>query len=77
MANPEFPILATGGIVLLGGWRREKKWPKNGTRSVAALVVLVVIGSALGKTPVGPVISALAWLILLGAVYATIPAFKV
>lgn len=75
MSSAVTPILATGGIVLVAGWRREQGWPKNGVKSVAAIVVLLIVASALGSTKAGPVVAGISWLIFLGAVYASAPIF--
>lgn len=73
-SRPEFPLLAAGGLALASGYAREGKFPKNGTKAVLATATLVVLASAAGDTPVGPLITALAWLALLGVAYAAIPA---
>jgi hypothetical protein len=65
------PILASGGLVIVGGWKKEGHWPHNGTQAVAATLVLLIVASALGETKIGPIIGALAWLVFLGALYAT------
>lgn len=74
MARPEFPILATGGLALAGGYAREGGFPSNGTKAILATLTLVVIASATGDTKIGPLVSAIAWLSLLGVAYAVIPA---
>ncbi len=76
MSNAVTPVLATGGLVLAAGWRREQGFPKNGVKAVAATVVLVIVASALGSTKIGPVVAGISWLILLGAVYAVAPIFS-
>ena len=73
-SRPEFPILAAGGLALASGFAREGGFPKNGTKAVLATVTLVVLTSAAGDTPIGPLVTALAWLALLGVAYAAIPA---
>lgn len=73
MANPTLPILATGGLVIVGGWRREGRWPREGTKAMAATVVLLIVASATAETRAAPVVSALGWLAFLGAVYVVVP----
>lgn len=74
MSDPAYPLLAAGAIVLAAGVAKSGGWPDNGGKAVIGTVGLVVVGTALGRTAAAPIVSALAWLILLGAVYGSVPA---
>ena len=72
----EFPVLAAGGLALAGGFAREGKFPSNGGKAIIGTIGLVIVVSALSGTKVAPISNALAWLVLLGAAYGSIPALK-
>jgi hypothetical protein len=74
--RPELPYLAAGGIAIAGGWAKEKKFPSEGPKAVLFTVILVTVVSATANTPVAPLFRALGLLVLLGAVFAAVPAFQ-
>jgi hypothetical protein len=75
--NPELPYLAAGLITILGGVRKEKRFPANGVRAIIGTLVLVLAASATTGSKAAPVVRAVGLLFLLAAVFATVPAFAV
>lgn len=61
-----------GGVSLIGGWRKEGKWPANGYRAVIATVCLVLLMNVLDGTQAAPVARGLSYLLLLSAVFVTV-----
>jgi len=74
--RPEMPYLAAGTIAIVGGVRREKKWPKEGLRALVATIILVIIASATTDTKLAPLVRAVGLLTVLIAVIAAVPAFN-
>lgn len=74
--RPELPYLAAGSIALAGGFVRERGWPSEGTGALVGTVVLVVVASATAETQFAPLVRAFGLLLLLVAVFATVPAFQ-
>lgn len=73
---PEFPFLAAGAIAIVGGYRREGQFPKDGMRAVLATIVLVLIASATTNSRFAPLVRAFGFLVLLGSTYATVRAYQ-
>lgn len=74
MANPETPYVIAGTVAVVGGWAKHGGWPPNGTEAVAATVVLSLIAATTANTSVEPFVVAVGWLLVMGAVYAAVPA---
>jgi hypothetical protein len=70
--RPEFPFLAAGAVTIVGATVKEKHWPSGAARSILGTVVLVIIASATGDTPIAPLVHALGLLLLLVAAMAAI-----
>jgi hypothetical protein len=75
--NPELPFLAAGGIAIVGGAIRDKKWPANTTKAIIGTVVLTVLASASSDTPFAPLVHAVGLLVLLVAVLAAVKESKI
>ncbi|GIH29364.1 hypothetical protein Aph01nite_76740 [Acrocarpospora phusangensis] len=73
--RPELPFLAAGAVALAGGAVRERGWPQEGTGAVIGTVVAVLIASTATGSRFAPLVRAVGLLVLLGAVYAAVPAF--
>ncbi len=73
---PEIPFLATGAVALVGGIKREGKFPQNGLYGVVATIVLVLVASATNGTRVAPLVHAVGMLTLLGSVYGTVRTYQ-
>lgn len=73
--RPEMPYLAAGITALVGGYKRERGFPRNGITAVIATVALVIFASATAETKAAPIVRAIGLLMLMGAVMATVPAF--
>jgi len=74
--DTELPYLLAGGAAFIGGWRRDKGWPKNGTLAVAATIALVIVASIAGNTPLAPMVKALGWVLFAAAVYQMMNEFQ-
>lgn len=74
--RPEMPFLAAGSVALIGGARREKRFPKSGIPAVVGTVVLVIIASATAGTRVAPLVRAIGLLLLMAAVFSATKAFQ-
>jgi len=72
---PELPFLLAGGISIAGGFTREGGWPKKGSEALIATLALTVIASLTAGTKGAPIVSGLGWLLVLAAVYTSVPAF--
>ena len=72
---PELPFLLAGGISLAGGFTREGTWPVKGTEAVIATLALTVLASLTAGTKGAPIVSGIGWLLVLAAVYTSVPAF--
>lgn len=73
--RPEFPFLAAGAVALVGGAKREGRFPAKGLPAVVGTVALVVVASATAGSSLAPAVRAIGLLILLAAVMAAAPAF--
>lgn len=69
----ELPYLAAGGVAIAGGMAEAKAWPPSGTRAVLATLVMVIVASATNNTAIAPLVRALGFLVLLGAIMAAVP----
>jgi hypothetical protein len=69
--RPELPFLAAGAVAIVGGTKREGKFPANGMQALIATVVLVVAASATANTRIAPLVHAVGLLLLMAAVYGT------
>lgn len=76
MAKAEYLVMAAGGVSLAGGFAEENGWPSNGVNVVAATGILTLLASATENSRAGKIVNALAWLMLISAVYATVPALQ-
>jgi peptidoglycan/LPS O-acetylase OafA/YrhL len=74
--SPELPFLAAGTIAVIGGTRKSGGFPRNGMNAVVATVVLVIVASATGDTPVAPAVHAIGLLVLLAASMAAVKDFQ-
>lgn len=72
--NAEIPFLFAGAFTIAGGVVKEKGWPKNSTKGVIGIVVLVLFASATNDTKIAPLVRAIGLLFLLTAVMATVRA---
>lgn len=70
--RPEMPFLAAGAIAFGGGAIRDKGFPKDGLRAIAATIILVLIASATTGTRIAPLVNAIGMLAVMGSVMATI-----
>lgn len=70
MKSPELVVLGAGGIAIAGGYRKEGKWPKNGTASVVATLLLASVVAVVAGTPANPLISALVGLYVLAVMFS-------
>lgn len=70
--HPELPFLAAGGVAIIGGAIREKKWPQHSTTAVVGTVTLVLVASATANTRIAPLVHAMGLLFLLASVMATV-----
>jgi len=76
MAGPEMPYMAAGAVALIGGIRKEKKFPTNGVVAVAGTVILVIVASATANTVIAPLVRAIGFLLLMAAVFAATRQFQ-
>jgi hypothetical protein len=74
--RPELPFLAAGAIAIVGGTKREGKFPVNGMQALIATVVLVVAASATANTRIAPLVHAIGLLLLMAAVYGTVRQYQ-
>lgn len=72
---PELPYLLAGGIAVIGGFTREGKWPDKGTEAILATVALTTVASLTANTAGAPLVAGIGWLLVLTAVYTSVPAF--
>lgn len=72
MNNQSAPllVLGAGGLAIAGGFKRDGRWPSNGTASVVASLLLAVAVSLLIGTKARPLVAALVWLYVLVAFYS-------
>jgi hypothetical protein len=75
-ATPELPYLAAGVVALIGGAKREGRFPDNGLKAVIATVVLVLIASATQGSKIAPLVRAIGLVVLLGAAFGTVRAYQ-
>lgn len=61
-----------GLIAVIGGYRRESGWPKNGTKGIIATVSLVLLMNVLDGTAIAPISQGLSYLLLMAAVFVTV-----
>jgi hypothetical protein len=74
--RPEMPYLAAGSVAIVGGIAREGRFPREGINSVIGTVVLVIIASATAGSRIAPLVRAIGFILLLGAVFGAVPAFQ-
>ena len=67
-------VIAASGISFAGAFVESKGFPDDGYKRVAASAALIVIVAAVASTRFEPVVTALAWLILIGALFGSVPA---
>lgn len=70
--SPEFPFIASGALLLVGGVARNKGFPKDTVKSLAGTAVLALVASATVDTAVAPLVRAIGLLYLLATAVATI-----
>lgn len=70
--SPEFPFIASGVLLVVGGVARNKGFPKDTVKSLAGTAVLALIASATTSTRIEPVVRAIGLLYLLTVGMATI-----
>lgn len=76
MADPVLIVGSAGALAFTGEFVREGGFPHDGAKAIVGTAGLMVVFSIGGQTRFRPVFSGLAWLILLGALYASVPAFQ-
>jgi hypothetical protein len=76
MARPEFPIIVAGAVAIGAGMAREGGWPKRGAESAMGTVVLALAASLADRTKLAPIVTPLAWLILVAILIRSVPAFQ-
>lgn len=72
--HPELPFLAAGGVSIIGGAIRQKKWPDNTVRSIVGTLALVVVASATTNSKAAPLVHAVGLLLLLTSIMAAVRA---
>ena len=72
--SPEFPFIASGVLLLIGGAARNGGFPQDAIKSLAGTAVLALVASATNGTKIAPVVRALGLLYLLTVGMATIKA---
>jgi len=75
-ATPELPFIGAGVVALVGGVKREGKFPEKGVIAVVGVVLLVLVTSATANTRIAPVVHAFGILTLIGAVFGTVRIFQ-
>lgn len=75
MATASNLTLLAGGIAFAGNYKESGGFPENGYTIIAATATLVVIFAMANRTAFAGPLTALAGLMVLGAVYRYIPAF--
>lgn len=70
--SPEFPFIASGALLVIGGVARNKGFPQDTVKSLAGTAVLALVASATNNTPVAPLVRAIGLLYLLTTALATI-----
>lgn len=70
----EFPFMFAGIVTLAGGAIKEGGWPKDMSKGVIGIVVLILVASATNDTKGAPLMRAFGWLVLLVATMATVKA---
>ena len=73
MKNPEYLVIASGGLAFVSGFADTGGFPPNGYEVLAATGTLTVLVSMVPDGPAKPVVTGLAALMLLGAAIAYIP----
>lgn len=71
--DPEVPFIIAGVVAVVGGYAKEKGWPRNGTKAVLATGALAIVASVTAGTSLAPYVTALGWLAVAGAVYGAVP----
>jgi hypothetical protein len=75
--NPELPFLAAGAVSIIGGTKKQGKFPSNGLTSVMGTVALVIVASATASTRIAPLVHAIGLLLLMTALFAASKDFRV
>lgn len=70
--SPEFPFIASGVLLLIGGAARNKGFPKDTIKSLIGTAALALVASATKDFRIAPVVSAIGFLYLLTVGMATI-----
>ena len=70
--SPEFPFIASGALLLIGGTARNKGFPKDTIKSLTGTAALALVASATANTPVAPMVRAIGLLYLLTVIVATV-----
>lgn len=73
--SPDGLVITAGGITFAGNFADAKGFPPNGIQIIGATVALAIIFSFAGNTPLEKPVKALAGLMVLAAVYTSVPAF--
>lgn len=70
--SPEFPFIASGALLLIGGAARNRGFPKDTIKSLIGTAALALVASATKDYPIAPVVRAIGFLYLLTVAMATI-----
>lgn len=73
MPKPEYLVMGAGGLAFAGGFAESNGFPPNGYVVLSATAALTLIASATNNSPVQPVMTGLAGLMLLTAAIRYIP----
>ena len=75
-ATPELPFIGAGVVALVGGIKREGKFPEKGVIAVVGTVLLILAASATANTRIAPAVHAFGILVLIGATFGTVRIFQ-
>jgi len=74
--TPELPFIGAGVVALIGGIKREGKFPEKGVIAVVGTVLLILVAAATANTRIAPAVHAIGILTLIGSVFGTVRIFQ-